>query len=307
MKHLHARNPRVIVLTGPTAVGKTGLALTVAPPLDAEIISADSRQIYRYMDVGTAKPSIAERAQVAHHVLDVVYPDQPFSVVDYQRAAARALDDILGRGRRALVVGGSPHYLYALMDRLEPPPVNTRLRRWLERADRNQPEQLDRWLGALDPVAAASIDARNRRRVIRAVEATLTSGSPFSEMGRRRGSSVAAAWIGLGMEREALHARVRARLRAMLDTGWLHEVRTLLTMGYSRELPSMSATGYSELVSVVRGEISEETAVERIAFATNRYIRHQETWLKRDDRIRWLDAGDADLPERFMALLETLA
>jgi tRNA dimethylallyltransferase len=292
----------IAVITGPTAVGKTALAMALAPALNAEIVSADSRQIYRYLDVGTAKPSMAERAAVPHHVVDVIYPDQPFSVVDYQGAAQRAVSDVLARGRTPLVVGGSPHYLSALLDRLEPPPVNVRLRRWLERADRAEPARLDAWLGQLDPVAAERIDRRNRRRVIRAVEATLTAGRPFSQAGGR-GEALSAVWIGLRLERSALRERVAHRVDAMMAEGWLAEVRRLRAMGYSMDLPSLTATGYQELGRVLAGEQDEPTAIQRILYATHAFIRRQETWLRREPRIQWLDAAAPDLADQFMALV----
>ncbi|MSQ24372.1 MAG: tRNA (adenosine(37)-N6)-dimethylallyltransferase MiaA [Chloroflexi bacterium] len=295
--------PSIIVITGPTAVGKTALALAVARHLDAEIVSADSRQIYHYMDVGTGKPTTQERAAVPHHMVNVAYPDRPYSIVDYRQGGERALADIARRGRRALVVGGSPHYLAALLDRLEPPPVNLALRAWLEQADGQHPGRLDAWLRALDPASADRIETRNRRRVIRAIEATLTVGRPFSTaQGAPR--AIDARWFGLRMERPALYARVDRRIAQMIEAGWLNEVRILGMMGFGAALPSLSATGYPELLEVLQGEQSLDSAVERIRYATHAFVRRQETWLRRESRIHWLDSEADNLVGAFMAAVD---
>ena len=290
----------LIVITGPTAVGKSRLAMDVAGHLGAEIVSADSRQVYHYMDVGTAKPTIEERARVPHHLLDVVYPNEPHSIADYQRDASRALEDAERRGRVALVVGGSPHYIQALVDRLQPAPRNSALRAWLDRTDAELPGRLDAWLAVLDPAAAGVIEPRNRRRVLRALEIILTTGLPFSDVGRRRGPSRPALWIGLREARAVLYERVATRLDGMLADGWLAEVRTLLAMGYAPTLPSMSATGYGELARVAGGQISMAEARERILRATHAFIRRQDTWLRAEPRIRWLDASDPRLVDRVL-------
>src|SRR6266540_1006477 len=230
----------LLVITGPTSVGKSELALEVAERIDGEIVSADSRQIYRYMDVGTAKPSIAERAHVTHHMVDVAYPDEAYSIARYRADAERVVADVASRGRIALVVGGSPHYLQALIDRLAPAGQSPALRRWLERKDAaGEGATLDRWLAALDPVGSERIDRRNRRRVVRAIEVTLVSGQPFSRAGRERANPLPALWIGLHRERAELRSRIKERVDHMLAAGWLEEVRTLLLMGYSPRLPSL--------------------------------------------------------------------
>lgn len=293
----------IVVLTGPTAVGKTALAVAAAGRLDAEIVSADSRQIYRYLDIGTGKPTLDERLSAPHWMVDVAYPDQAFNVVDFQRGAAHALADIAARGKRALVVGGSPHYLSALIDGLEPPPVNLRLRRWLERADLREPGQIDAWLAVLDSAAARTIEPRNRRRVIRAVEATLTAGRPFSQAGVST-PRPDVLWVGLRLDRPALHQRVAERVRAMVEAGWLAEVRLLLAMGYSLGLPALSAAGYSELARVLRGEQDLSTAIQRVIYATNSLVRRQETWLRREPRLHWLDAAAHELPDQFIEVIE---
>jgi tRNA dimethylallyltransferase len=293
----------IVVLTGPTGVGKTALALSVAARLDAEIVSADSRQVYRFMDVGTAKPSLAERAECPHWLIDVIYPDQPFTVVDFQGMANRAVANIQGRGKRVLVVGGSPHYASALIDGLDPPPVNLALREWLERRDREERGLVDSWLRQLDQASAESIEPRNRRRVVRAVEATLTAGRPFSSSAKSE-AHPSAIWVGLRLDRSVLHARVAQRAAAMVAEGWLGEARMLLAMGYPLDLPALSATGYAEVARVIRGEAEIESALAKVIAATNGFIRRQETWLRRDSRIKWLDADASDLADQFLRVVE---
>lgn len=293
----------MVVITGPTAVGKSELAFDLARRMGAEIISADSRQVYRYMDIGTAKPGAAERAAVPHHMVDVAYPDEPYSVAEYWRAGERMLADIASRGRVALVVGGSPHYIQALVDRLRPPPRHPALRGWLERADAAAPPgRLDDWLGALDPLSARAIDGRNRRRVLRAIEVALLTGRPYSQVGHSREAPIPAVRIGLRRDRRSLYQRVEGRVAAMLRDGWLEEVRTLLAMGYSAHLPAMTAAGYAELARVVQGEATLAEATERIRFAVHAFIRRQETWMRGDPGIHWLDAADPGVLSTVIAL-----
>ncbi|HZT08022.1 MAG TPA: tRNA (adenosine(37)-N6)-dimethylallyltransferase MiaA [Chloroflexota bacterium] len=297
-------DPQVVVITGATGVGKTALAIEVARRIGGEVISADSRQVYHYMDVGTAKPTAAERAAAPHHLIDVVYPDEPFSVATYQHLGERALADIAGRGRVALIVGGSPHYIQALVDRLQPGPRSPVLRRWLERADaRDGPSRLNRWLAVLDPLAARTIDPRNRRRVIRALEVTIATGIPFSRSGRQRGVAIPARWIGLRRDRRGLHEILAQRFDRMLQHGWLDEVRTLLAMGFEPTLPSMSATGYADLAQVVLQRAQLGEARDRVLHATHAFVRRQETWLRAERRVEWFDAADPTLADRVVRAL----
>ncbi len=291
-----SRAGRTVVITGATAVGKSDLALALATRWNGEIISADSRHVYHYLDIGTAKPTLAERAAVPHHLVNVAYPQEPYSVVTYQTQASRALAGIHARDRVALIVGGSPHYIQALIDRLRPAPRNARLRAWLDRADAaGATEQLDRWLAALDPAAAATIELRNRRRVLRALEVILTTGEPFSDVGRRRADPIPAVWVGLRRERPALHDRIDRRVHAMIDAGWVDEVRTLLAMGLSPKLPAFSATGYGAIAAALRGQTTLEDAIQRIKIDTHAFARRQETWLRAERRVMWFDAADREL------------
>ena len=300
----HEGSGRVLVITGPTAVGKSALALELAARLNGEIVSADSRQVYRYMDVGTAKPTVAERAAVPHHMIDVVYPNEPYSVETFRRGATRAVAGIFAQGHLPLVVGGSPHYIQALVDGLRPPPRHPALRAWIERVDASgPPDRLDTWLHALDPEAAGTIDARNRRRVVRAIEVVLLTGRRFSDVGRRRDPPLPGRFVGLRLDRPRLYERVRARIASMVRDGWVEEVRMLLAMGYSPDLPAMSATGYAELARAIRGQTTLEEALGRVELATHAFIRQQETWLRRDPRIQWFDADETDLVARVLGLL----
>jgi tRNA dimethylallyltransferase len=292
-----ALDSALIVITGPTAVGKSSLALAIAERFGAEIVSADSRLVYRGLDVGTAKPTPDERARWPHHLIDLVEPDEPFSVADYQAAAERALADVAGRGRAALLVGGSPHYVQAVVDRLALPAVEPRpaLRAELEAlAAREGAPAVYARLVRLDPVAAASADPWNVRRLIRAIEVVESTGQPFSRLGRQRGRERPALHLALTAPRPMLYARIDARVDAMLAAGWLAEVEGLLARGLDPALPSLSATGYRELVDVAQGRLALSAAVERIKYRTHSFVRRQYTWLRRDPRLEWHELG-ADL------------
>jgi tRNA dimethylallyltransferase len=304
--------PPLIVLTGPTAVGKSALGLALAERFDAEILAADSRQVYRYLDVGTAKPTPAERARVPHHLLDLVDPDQPFSVADYQAAADAALAEVARRGRVALLVGGTPHYVQAVVDRLELPQVAPRpeLRAALEAlAAREGPLAVWERLRALDPEAAARADRSNVRRLIRAIEVVMATGAPLAVAAGRRGPERPALHLALTAPRPELYARIDARIDAMLAAGWLGEVEGLLARGYAPTLPSLSATGYRELIQVLRGELALGEAVRLIRHRTHAFARRQYTWLRRDPRLEWYTVGpglEARVGERVVRYLATL-
>ena len=296
----------IIVIAGATATGKTSLALQLAPRVGAEIISADSRQVYHYLDIGTAKPTLDEQVAVPHHLINVAYPNEPYSVAQYRPQAERAIRDIESRGLLPMVVGGTAQYLRALIDRFEVPPRDNTLRAWLNRADAQNQASVDRWLVALDPVSATSIDHRNRRRVVRAIEVTMLTGEPFSQAGRRTSGELPAIWIGLRLERQLLHDRIARRVGGMLELGWLQEVRTLLAMGYPLNLPAMSASGYAELGAVVLGQLALDDAVQRLRQSIHAFVRHQETWLRRDPRVQWFDAAAPDLADQVMARIQPL-
>lgn len=291
----------LLALVGPTASGKTALALTLAERLPAalglpgaEIISADSRQIYRLMDIATAKPTAEERARVPHHLMDVVWPDENYSLAQYQRDAQASIAGIWARGRLPLLVGGTGLYVRAVVDGLAIPEVAPQpaLRAELEAtlAERGLAPLVER-LRTLDPVAAARIDTRNPRRVIRALEVCIASGRPFSEQQGSRPTPYRTVMLGLRMERAALYARADARIAAMLAAGLLAETEALVARGYAWTLPAMSSLGYREMGAYLRGEMTLDEAVVHFKRATHDYIRRQETWFRADTHIHWLDAS----------------
>ncbi len=284
----------LLVLVGPTAVGKTALSLALARRFDGEIVSADSRLFYRGLDIGTAKPTAAERGDIPHHLIDVCEPDETLSLGQYQRLAYRTIDEILARGRLPILVGGTGQYVWAVVEGWGIPEVAPRpaLRAALEGLGQ---DEAARWLAALDPTAAGRIDPRNVRRVVRALEVTLVTGRPISALQRRTPPPYDIHLIGLREERDALYARIDARVDEMMSAGLLDEVAGLRDAGYGPELPSMSGLGYRQLLAFLAGEMSLDAAVERVKFETHRFARQQATWFRRDDsRIAWFEAGERE-------------
>jgi tRNA dimethylallyltransferase len=285
----------LLVLVGPTASGKTALALQLAERLGGEIVSADSRQIYRLMDIGTAKPTAAERARVPHHLLDVVWPDEPYTLAQYQGDATRAIADIQARGRLPLLVGGTGLYVRAVVDGLAIPavPPQPALRAELEaEAATHGAAALHARLAVLDPPTAATIDPANVRRLVRALEVCLTTGRPLSEQRGARPTPYRPLLLGLNTARATLYAWADGRVDGMLQAGLLAEVEALADRGYAWELPAMSSLGYRELGAYLRGALSLPEATARMKLATHAYIRRQLTWFRPDARIHWIDAAD---------------
>ncbi len=290
--------PPLITLLGPTAAGKTALSLALAERFDGEIVSADSRLIYRGMDIGTAKPTAEEQARIPHHLLDVTTPDRPLTLAEYQRLAYAAIDDIHRRGRLPFLVGGSALYVRAVTEGLRIPevPPNPELRAELEAfAAAEGHEALHQRLAALDPVGAAQIDGRNVRRVVRALEIVLETGQPKSELEGADPPPYRMLTIGLEVEREILHARIVARVRQMIEAGLAGETERLLAAGYPPNLPALSSLGYREMGQHLRGELTREEAIERIGIETNRFVRHQSTWFRRMDGVQWFDWNRPDV------------
>ena len=285
--------PKLLVIVGPTAVGKTALSLCLGQALDGEIISADSRQIYRHMDIGTAKPTSDERARVPHHLIDVVDPDQVLTLAQYKRLAAEAIQDVSSRGKLPILVGGTGLYVRAVTEGWtvpEVPPDGALRQRLREEAERLGHQALHASLARVDPVAADRIDPRNVRRVIRALEVHHQTGIPISRLQRKRPPGYALLKIGLTMPRPALYRRINARIDRMIEQGLEAEVRWLLSRGYDYDLPSMSALGYQEIGQYLRGQLSLEEAVALIKRNTRRLVRKQYNWFQLTDKsIRWFD------------------
>lgn len=280
---------------GPTAIGKTDLSLTLARRLDGEVVSADSRLFYRGMDIGTAKPSLAERRDVPHHLIDIADPDQTVTLGQYQDAAYAAIDAVHERGRLPILVGGTGQYVMAVVEGWGIPRVGPRpaLRRALHRV--GGPE-LYRWLSRLDPEAGEAIHPNNVRRVIRALEVTLVRGLPMSDLQRKSPPPYDILIVGLHTDRDTLYARVDRRVELMMEEGLLEELRHLHDTGYDSNLPAMSGIGYRQLWDHLKGALSRREAVERIKFETHRFVRHQNNWFSPDDeRIHWFDASRDDL------------
>jgi len=294
----------LIVILGPTAVGKTELAIQMAQAFDGEIVSADSRQIYREMDIGTAKPTAEQRAQAVHHLIDIVAPDQDLALAQYQRLAYDAIHDIQQRNRLPLLAGGTGQYITALLEGWSIPEVapNPTLRAELEQfAAERGIEALYVRLLEFDPEAANFIDPRNTRRIVRALEVCIETGRPFSQQRGKHPTGFHVRVYGLTMERERLYQRADQRLSGMMAEGFLEEVRGLLAKGYSRSLPSMSALGYPQLAAHLLDGIPLNQAAEAAQIATHNFIRRQYTWFRGHNHdILWHNV-EATAPDALIA------
>jgi len=283
-------------------VGKTQIAIALAEAFGAEIVSADSRYLYRGMDIGTAKPSPGERARVPHHLIDVTTPDQPWTLTQFQAAALEAIQSIHARSKLPLLVGGTGQYIRAITEGWQIPPGNPsgELRAELEaELLRKGVEALATRLAQVDPASAARVDLRNPRRVIRALEVALTTGESFVAQRRQSAVPYAITMIGLMLPRPELYARIDARVDEMLRAGLVDEVETLAKQGYSwPKVPAMSALGYKQIGQYLRGECDLPEAVRRIKSETRKFVRRQANWFKPSDpKIRWFDVGRVALDE----------
>jgi tRNA dimethylallyltransferase len=284
--------PKLVVLLGPTASGKSGLGITLAQRFNAEIISADSRQVYRGLDIGTAKVTPAEQALVPHHVLDVADPRAVYTVAQFQRDAIDSINSILKRGHQPFLVGGSPHYIQAIVDNLDIPHFEPQpeLRTQLEK--RPLPELLAQ-LEELDPQSAATIDRNNPRRVIRALEVCLISGKPFSQQRKMAELLYQSLLLGLEWPREVLYHRIDARVDERMQQGMVQEVQKLLDAGISHERLEALGLEYRYITRLLRGEFkNDDEMVQRLKYAIHDFTRRQLTWFRKDKRIVWVNGGD---------------
>jgi tRNA dimethylallyltransferase len=301
-----------LALVGPTASGKSALAFALARELgDVEIVSLDSMQVYRGMDIGTAKPTLAERATVVHHLVDVVDPDDDWSVARTQAGAREALEAIEARGRRALFVGGTGLYVRSVVDELRIPGEDLVLRAELQAA--TQPveglRRAYRELEDLDPVAAARIEPLNRRRIVRALEVIRLTGRPFSSFGpgvdHFGPPAVAVRMVGVWLPREVHARRIASRVVAMRDAGLVDEVRALGEQPGGLSRSAVQAIGYREVVQYLRGEVSTlDAATDLIVRRTRAFARRQRMWFRRDPRITWL--GTTGDPQRLLGVVDAL-
>jgi tRNA dimethylallyltransferase len=288
----------LIIICGPTATGKSDLALEVAEKFNGEIINADSMQLYRGMDIGTAKLTDQERRGIPHHLLDILTVDQDASVAQYQALAREAVDDIRERGKSAIIVGGTGLYIKSIIDEMNFPETDPALRKRLENeAELLGTAELYSRLRVLDPEAAAAIEPANTRRIIRALEVIEVTGEPYSA-NLPSDTSLRypeALHFGLAMERANLAPRIEARVHRMFEQGLVGEVRSLISQGLLAGTTAQRAIGYAQVISFTNGEISLEQAIEETIVATRQYVRRQETWFKRDQRIQWITEGQPRL------------
>ena len=289
----------LVVVVGPTAVGKTALSLRLAKAIRAEIVNIDSRQMYRYMDIGTAKPTPSQQAEVPHHLLDVLPPDQPLTAAECEKLARQAIDDIWRRRGRVVVVAGSGLYLQALLFGLMPAPsanhsLRTELRRY---SDRHGDAALHALLQKADPTYAAVCHVRDRVRVVRALEVTFLTGVPFSEhCSRHRASGPFFPYVGIALTRHRfdLYDRIGKRTDAMLGAGWLAEVQALLAQGYTESCAAMNGLGYRELLSYLAGGMEWQETVDTIKGATRRLAKRQLTWFRRMQDLAWYNLSESE-------------
>ncbi len=301
----------LIAVVGATATGKSDLAIALARQLDGEVINADALQLYRGMDIGTAKVTPEERAGVPHHLLDVLEVTEEASVSAYQRDAREAIAAIRSRRRTPILVGGSGLYVRAVLDDIEFPPTDAALRERLEQ--RIAPEgtaALHRELAASDPEAAGIIGPRDARRIVRALEVGTLTGRPFTAfLPRPLYADASTVQIGLRRDRALLHERIAVRVDRMVEAGLLEEIRALREMGLDRGLTARRAIGYEQGLAVLDGTLDCAQAIQDTVTGTRRLVRKQDTWFRRDARVRWLDAdedpGGSSLLRRALAVLET--
>ena len=301
---------RLVAIVGPTGIGKSRLALRLSRAFEGEIVSADSRQVYRHMDIGTAKPGREEISLVPHHLISIINPDEDFSLAQYQELVYKAIADIHQRNKLPILVGGSGMYLWSVLEGWGIPRVqpNLEYRRSLEeKADRIGQDELYRELEKVDPLAAQRIDRRNIRRTIRALEVHKSTETPISQLQQKQAPSFNTLIIGLTADRAELYRRIDLRVDEMIEQGLVAEVEKLLKMGYDFNLSAMSSIGYKQINTFLNGELTLATAIQQIKFETHRLVRQQYNWFQlKDAKIKWFDiqrALDSDITALLTGLI----
>ena len=302
--------PPLIIIIGPTGVGKTDLAIALAQRLNGEIIGADSRQIYRYMDIGTAKPTPEQQALAPHHLVGFVEPDYNLSLAEYQDLAYQSIDNLQRQGKLPLLVGGSGQYITAVEEGWSIPRVapDYQLRAQLEAfVEANSAAALHKRLQQADPVSAERIHPNNVRRVIRALEVHMLTGQAISALQEKRAPPYRILVLGLRMDREQLYPRVDERVDNMIASGFVAEVQTLLDMGYNRHLPSLSGLGYLELAEHLLDGTPLDETIQRTKFSTHEFIRQQDVWFRgHDNGILWHNVEDIEVDTLAQSLSDWL-
>ena len=299
---------KLVIISGATATGKSELAIEVAKEIGAEIISADSMQLYKGMDIGTAKLTMAERQGITHHLLDLVDVKTDVTVSWYQELARAKIDELRGAGKSVVVVGGTGLYIKAILDDLNFPETDPEVRMKLnQEAEKIGGDAMHQKLAKLDPAASLAIPKENVRRVIRALEVIEITGKPFTAILPREDSTKYpdAMQFGLAMDRESLDIRIDNRVAKMWEAGFVDEVEELINQGILEGKTAQAAIGYAQIIRIKHGSMSQEEAIEDTARATRQYARRQETWFSRDLRITWLSAT-SNLSERKASLLQAI-
>lgn len=294
---------KLIVVAGPTASGKTRLAIDIAKSVNGEIVNADSMQIYKYMNIGSAKPTLEEQSEAKHHLIDFLDPDEEFSVADYTDLAHKVIAEIASRGKVPIMCGGTGLYINSVVNDITFGEIETdyKLREELnELAKQHGSQYLLDILKEFDPVSAQRLHPGNLRRIVRAIEFYRTTGIPISEhqeMTKQKESRYEPLMLCVKWDREVLYDRINKRVDIMLNDGLLDEVKRLMEMGYTKELNSMKGIGYKEIIDYFEGNMSLEDTVNLIKQSSRRYAKRQLTWFRRDKRIHWLDANEDFLAE----------
>ena len=300
----------LVAIVGPTAIGKSKLAIRLAQAFNGEIVSADSRQVYRFMDIGTAKPGPDELSLTPHHLINIINPDEDFSLAQYQKLAHQTIRNIQKHGKLAILAGGSGQYVWSLLEGWGVPrvPPDPELRQRLEKkASGEGKDKLYQELREVDPTAAQGIDPANVRRVIRALEVYHSTGIPISRLQQKKAPPYKVLIIGLTADRAHLYQRTDARIGLMIENGLINETENLVNMGYHYELSAMSGIGYRQIGMYLRGELELDDAVRQIQTVTHRLVRQQYTWFRlNDEHIHWFDIKE-DIENEVATLIKDFA